>query len=123
MQKSGDARVATGEHELLWSGLPEPIDLEVAGAHLYWSDRGAPPHGNTLNRAPLPDAGRPGAEPEILARGFAEAIGLAVDERAGAVYVSDLDGTIRRVPLPGSAVEARRYEVGGRLTGLALLHS
>lgn len=120
---SDDAPVAAEEHELLWSGLPEPIDLEVAGAYLYWSDRGAPPHGNTLNRAPLPGLGRPGREPEILARGFAEAIGLAVDERAGAVYVSDLGGTIRRVPLPGSDVDARRYEVGGRLTGLALLDS
>lgn len=58
--------------EVLWSGLPEPIDLELdldAGA-LYWTDRGAPPQGNTLNRADIPAAGQQGGPVDILAAGL-----------------------------------------------------
>ena len=73
--------------EVLWDGLPEPIDLEIKGDWLYWTDRGDPPAGNTLNRAPIPAAGATGGAPEILADGFHEAIGLAVDGDAGVAYV------------------------------------
>src|SRR5712691_11676735 len=54
--------------ELLYDGLPEPIDLDIdPGARmLYWTDRGDPPRGNTVNRAPLDvSAGKRGA-PEIV---------------------------------------------------------
>ncbi|MFD5791442.1 hypothetical protein ACFWH1_33090 [Streptomyces sp. NPDC127037] len=86
--------------EVLWEKLPEPIDLEIVDGLLYWTDRGAPPNGNTLNRAPLPAPGEGGSGPEILADGFDEAIGLAVDPEAGTAYVSDLAGHIYTVPLP-----------------------
>ena len=89
--------------ELLWDYLPEPIDLEIVGDELYWTDRGAPPNGNTLNRASLPGPGERGPTPQILADGFAEAIGLAVDAAAEVVYVSDLGGRIWRVPLAGGS--------------------
>lgn len=91
--------------ETLWDGLPEPIDLEIVGDALYWTDRGAAPDGNSLNRAPLPVAGARGTAPEILARGFDEAIGLAVDAASGLAYVSDLGGRIWRAPLDGRAPE------------------
>ena len=41
--------------ELLYDNLPEPIDLELdpANAMMYWTDRGDPPRGNTVNRAPM----------------------------------------------------------------------
>lgn len=41
--------------ELLFDGLPEPIDLELdlANRVLYWTDRGDPPRGNKVNRAPI----------------------------------------------------------------------
>jgi hypothetical protein len=108
------------EHEVLWADLPEPIDLEVHDGHLYWTDRGAPPAGNTLNRAPLPPVGSRGAPPEILADGFGEAIGLAVDAAAGLVYVTDLAGAIRAVPLPGSSAQERVLaDLGEALTGIA----
>jgi hypothetical protein len=50
--------------ELLFDGLPEPIDLELdlSTRMIYWTDRGDPPRGNTVNRAPM-DA-RPGTGPE-----------------------------------------------------------
>ncbi|WP_217640492.1 hypothetical protein [Arthrobacter woluwensis] len=52
-----------------------------------------------LNRRPLPAPGAKGAEPEILARGFREAIGLAIDGDAGVAYVSELGGRIVAVEL------------------------
>ncbi|MFB7032793.1 MULTISPECIES: hypothetical protein [unclassified Streptomyces] len=111
--------------ELLWSGLPEPVDLHLDGDWLYWTDRGAPPYGNTLNRAPLPAPGDPGRPPQILADGFAEAIGLAVDRTAGLVYVGDLGGRLRAVPLPeGPAADQAPREIAALphpLTGLCLL--
>src|SRR5277367_3920021 len=38
--------------ELLYDGLPEPIDLDIEPEDrmLYWTDRGDPPLGNTVNR-------------------------------------------------------------------------
>lgn len=111
--------------EVLWSGLPEPIDLHLAGDRLYWTDRGAPPAGNTLNRATVPPPGAPGEPPEILAGGFQEAIGLAVDSEAGIAYVSDLGGHLHAVPLPdGPAAGQPRREIAtlGPLTGLTVLH-
>ena len=41
--------------ELLYDALPEPIDLELdlANRTIYWTDRGDPPRGNTVNRAPM----------------------------------------------------------------------
>lgn len=107
--------------ELLWSDLPEPIDLQVFDGHLYWTDRGAPPGGNTLNRAPLPPPGSTGAAPAILASGFADAVGLAVDGEAGTVYVGDRSGRIRAVPIPGTSAEADRVIVslGEPLAGIA----
>ena len=110
----------TGPHEVLWDNLPEPIDLEVHDGHLYWTDRGAPPAGNTLNRAPLPAAGAVGGAPEILASGFAEAIGLAIDGAAGVAYVADMSGSIRAVPLPGSSAMARTViQIDEPITGIA----
>ncbi|GAA3487496.1 hypothetical protein [Streptomyces cremeus] len=113
--------------EVLWSGLPEPIDLHLDGDWLYWTDRGAEPAGNTLNRAPVPPPGEAGQAPEILTDGFEEAIGLAVDGEEGIAYVSDLHGHIRAVPLPGGPAagqEPREIVVlPYPLTGLCLLRN
>ncbi|MEU3962204.1 hypothetical protein AB0F42_20720 [Streptomyces buecherae] len=112
--------------EVLWEALPEPIDLEIVDGLLYWTDRGAPPNGNTLNRAPLPAPGQRGSAPEILADGFDEAIGLAVDPDAGTAYVSDLAGHIYTVPLPQlpgqmDHVPGKRLlaDLGTYITGIA----
>ncbi|MCD0485535.1 hypothetical protein LO771_24900 [Streptacidiphilus sp. ASG 303] len=119
---AGESPESRSDVEVLWSGLPEPIDLHLDGAWLYWTDRGAPPAGNTLNRAPVPAAGARGDAPQVLADGFREAIGLAVDSDAGIAYVSDLSGSLRAVPLPGGPSSGRPpHEVArlGPLTGLA----
>jgi 3-hydroxyacyl-CoA dehydrogenase/sugar lactone lactonase YvrE len=107
--------------EVVWDALPEPIDLEIdadAGM-LYWTDRGADPDGNSLNRAPLPAAGSAGVEPTVLARGFKEAIGLALDTRHHVAYVSDQSGAIRAVDL-ASGAEREVAVLPGAGTGLAL---
>ncbi|MEU6320840.1 hypothetical protein [Streptomyces sp. NPDC047009] len=124
---TGESPERRTDIELLWSGLPEPIDLHLDGDWLYWTDRGAPPGGNTLNRASIPAAGASGEPPQILASGFAETIGLAVDPAAGVAYVSDLGGHIRAVPLPGGPAEdAGEHDIASLsrpLTGIAGLSS
>jgi len=54
--------------ELLYDDLPEPIDLDLdlVNRSLYWTDRGDPSRGNTVNRAPMDPEARNGKEPEIL---------------------------------------------------------
>jgi len=105
--------------EVLFDGLPEPIDLELDLEHrvLYWTDRGDPPRGNTVNRAPL-DAARGQAAPEIVFTHLMEGIGIALDvagdrmfltDLAGSIYSARLDGTDKRVVLAAQ----------GNLTGIA----
>ncbi|MFT3659841.1 MAG: hypothetical protein QM809_00155 [Gordonia sp. (in: high G+C Gram-positive bacteria)] len=120
---SGQTPQARSDVEVLWDGLPEPIDLEIVGDRLYWTDRGADDAGgNSLNRAPIPGPGEHGGAPEILATGFAEAIGLAVDADAGVAYVSALGGDVVAVPLePGAGAPRVVVSLGEPLSGLALL--
>lgn len=105
--------------ELLAENLPEPIDLELdeEGDWLYWTDRGAPPDGNSLNRARLTDAGL--GEPEVICSGFAEAIGLALDLPYQRAFVSDLDGQLFAVDLLSG--NKKLIAKLGRLTGLVLM--
>ena len=54
--------------EVFFDGLPEPIDLELdlKNRVLYWTDRGDPPRGNTVNRAPIDVKPTAGVLPEIV---------------------------------------------------------
>ena len=117
----GSTAKSRDDVEVLWESLPEPIDLELDTVHgmMLWTDRGAEPDGNTLNRAPIPAAGEQGEVPQILARGFEEAIGLAVDHDRGLVYVSALGGSIREVSLATGVVRTVA-ELGLPITGIAL---
>lgn len=118
---AGEDAHSRSDIETLWSGLPEPIDLELDPAHgmIYWTDRGAEPDGNTLNRAPLPVSGAQGEVPQILARGFHEAIGLAVDHAHAVAYVADLGGRIRAVDLSTGVVSAVA-SLGAPVTGITI---
>ncbi|MDA3146976.1 hypothetical protein JSO19_06240 [Leucobacter sp. UCMA 4100] len=117
----GETAATRTDIETLWSGLPEPIDLEIdaEARMLYWSDRGEGTDGNTLNRAPIPETGAKGWRPAILSRGFDEAIGLALDTVHHAAYVADLSGAIRQIDL-GSGAERVVATLPGAATGLAL---
>lgn len=105
---------------LLLDELPEPIDLafgETSG-HLYWTDRGAPPNGNTLNSATIAEDGRL-INHHILTTGLQEGIGLAVDEKDNKAYVTDLGGYIREINLATGRQSVLRQQ--GPTTGITLL--
>jgi hypothetical protein len=115
-----NAPVGEREIEVLWSELPEPIDLELDSDTntIYWTDRGDPPRGNTLNRAAIPAVGEPGGDVTVVSASYHEAIGLAVDNQAGVVYVGDLSGQIRAVHLDGGG-EQVVFKADKPLTGIA----
>lgn len=115
--------------EVVFKDLPEPIDLEleVASQTIYWTDRGDPPMGNSLNRAFVgvsnKDRGSDETvQPEILATRLHEAIGLAVDFESRLAYVTDLSGGVYRIDLTkGKASKEVIFAELGDLTGLALV--
>ena len=51
----GETAANRTDIEVLFDGLPEPIDLELdlKNRFIYWTDRGDPPRGNTVNRASI----------------------------------------------------------------------
>ncbi|KAF3040973.1 hypothetical protein E8E12_009161 [Didymella heteroderae] len=105
--------------EVLFDKLPEPIDLEFDEHYnvLYWTDRGDPPRGNSLNRAYV---GEKKGQVEILATRFHEAIGLALDRTERKAYVSDLAGGVYEVDLQSRKKKVLFPELGD-LTGIALV--
>ena len=106
--------------ELLYENLPEPIDLDLdlANRTLYWTDRGDPPRGNTVNRAPMdPLPGNP-KEPKILFTHLEEGIGLALDLKGGRMFITDFAGSLRSANLDGSNEKTLLF-AEGNLTGIA----
>src|SRR5271170_3418789 len=71
--------------ELLFDGLPEPIDLDLDldNRIMYWTDRGDAPRGNTVNRAPMDTAPGKRNDPEIVFSNLMEGIGLTLDLKNG----------------------------------------
>jgi len=106
--------------EVLFDGLPEPIDLELdlKNRVLYWTDRGDPPRGNTVNRAPIDVKPKPGAAPEILLTHLMEGIGIALDVPGNKMFVTDFAGSIYSANLDGSQERNFLY-AQGNLTGIA----
>jgi hypothetical protein len=107
--------------ELLYEGLPEPIDLELdlANRTIYWTDRGDPPRGNTVNRAPMdPAQGNGKKEPEIVFDLLMEGIGIALDLKGGRMFLTDLGGSIYSASLDGSNRKTL-LAAEGNLTGIA----
>jgi hypothetical protein len=83
--------------------LPEPIDLEIEvdGDWLYWTDRGDPPRGNTLNRIYIADDHNGGDMVEVLNGNLKEGIGLALDKKNDRAFVTDLGGNIYQFSMDG----------------------
>jgi DNA-binding beta-propeller fold protein YncE len=106
--------------ELLYDGLPEPIDLDIdpTARMLYWTDRGDPPRGNTVNRAPLDAPPGNRAAPEIVFSNLMEGIGLALDVKGGRMFITDLAGSVYRADLDGANQQTLLF-VQGNLTGIA----
>jgi len=113
----GETAASRSDVELFFDHLPEPIDLELDRKNrvLYWTDRGDPPRGNTVNRASI-DA-KPRA-PEIVLTHLMEGIGIALDVPHDRMFVSDFGGSIYSAKLDGSG-ERNFLFAQGNLTGIA----
>jgi DNA-binding beta-propeller fold protein YncE len=106
--------------ELLFDGLPEPIDVELdlENRVLYWTDRGDPPRGNTVNRCPMDADFTKQPAPEILTTHLMEGIGIALDLRGDRMFVTDLGGSVYTARLNGSEKKPV-LAAQGNLTGIA----
>jgi len=116
----GESASTRSDIEVLYNGLPEPIDLEIDHAKrvLYWTDRGDPPLGNTVNRAPL-DTGRNGRPaPQIVFRDLMEGIGIALDRAGERMFMTDLAGSVYVASLDGSKPSVLLF-TQGNLSGIA----
>lgn len=123
---SGETAANRSDIEVLFEGLPEPIDmdLDLSTRMMYWTDRGDPPNGNTVNRAPM-DTGA-GFDPknrkdlEILVAGLREGIGISLDLKGGRMFFTDLGGTVYAANLDGSDKKALLTGQGS-LTGITFV--
>jgi hypothetical protein len=118
--RPGETPATRSDVEVLYKQLPEPIDLDLDlnRRFLYWTDRGDPPRGNTVNRAPLdaPAGRRP--MPQILFTHLMEGIGLALDVKGGRMFVTDFGGSVYSANLDGSN-QKTLLVAEGNLTGIA----
>ena len=106
--------------ELLYDHLPEPIDLDLDPVNrtLYWTDRGDPPRGNTVNCAPMDPEAKIGKESQILFTHLMEGIGLALDLKGGRMFITDSGGSVYCANLDGSNWRKLLF-AQGNLTGIA----
>ena len=115
----GETAAHRSDVEVFFNGLPEPIDLEIDLEHrmLYWTDRGNPPRGNTVNRAPI-DAKPAQNMPQIVVSDLMEGIGIALDVPGNRMFVTDLGGSLYAAKLDG---KDKRMLLGaqGNLAGVA----
>jgi sugar lactone lactonase YvrE len=114
---TGETAANRSDIEIFFDHLPEPIDLELdlINRVLYWTDRGDPPRGNTVNRASV-DA-KPQASDIVLTH-LMEGIGIALDIAGDRMFVTDFAGSIYSAKLDGSGERNLLY-AQGNLTGVA----
>jgi hypothetical protein len=116
----GQTAVNRTDIEVIFDRLPEPIDLELdlENRMLYWTDRGDPPRGNTVNRTTVDGAPDDLRSSEILLNHLMEGIGLALDVPGNRMFVTDLAGSVYSANLDGS--DKRPFlQTQGNLTGVA----
>jgi hypothetical protein len=124
---AGATAITRQDIELVVGNLPEPIDLEFDDEEgvLYWTDRGDPPPGNTLNKKLIIGGPRASEEPierQILAQGFGEAIGLKLDRDNHCIWVTDMGGHIWKCNPDRAALKRKVYEgETSSFTGLTLV--
>jgi DNA-binding beta-propeller fold protein YncE len=106
--------------EVLYDHLPEPIDLDLdlANRMMYWTDRGDPPSGNTVNRAPMDVAAGTSNVPEIVFNHLMEGIGLSLDLKSERMFLTDLGGSVYSANLDGSNPKTLLF-AQGNLSGIA----
>jgi DNA-binding beta-propeller fold protein YncE len=106
--------------EVLYDGLPEPIDLDLdlSNRVVYWTDRGDPPRGNTVSRAPMDSDAAGRRAPEIVLTHLMEGIGIALDLKGDRMFVTDFGGNVLVAKLDGTDVKPLLV-AQGNLTGIA----
>ncbi len=116
----GEDAAGRTDIETLFDDLPEPIDLELhlESRVLYWTDRGNPPAGNTVNRASIDAPARNGYGPELVVSDLMEGIGIALDVAGDRMFVTDLGGSVYTAKLDGSEKRALLF-AQGNLSGVA----
>lgn len=121
MPAGEDDRTRT-DVEVLFDGLPEPVDMDVDTEHgyLYWTDRGD----DTVSRAPIEIPSGSTAtsrdDREILIRNVREAIGVDLDPERGRFFYTSATGQLGRARLDGSDAVELGTGLGG-LTGVAIV--
>ena len=117
---TGQTAATRKDIEVLFDGLPEPIDLDldIANRMMYWTDRGDPPRGNTVNRAPMDAHEGRRKDPEIVLTHLMEGIGLALDLKGDRMFLTDLGGSVYCANLDGSNKKALLF-AQGNLSGIA----
>ncbi|MFB6464041.1 3-hydroxyacyl-CoA dehydrogenase [Bradyrhizobium tunisiense] len=113
---NGESPANRSDIEVLFEGLPEPVHLELDLANhvLYWTDRGDPPRGNTVNRARVDTK----TAPEILITHLMEGIGIAIDVPGHRMFVTDLAGSVYSADLDGKN-KCNLLWSQGNFTGIA----
>jgi hypothetical protein len=117
---AGQSAANRTDIEALFEGLPEPIDLELDLRRrvLYWTDRGDPPRGNTVNRAAMDAPPGRRQTPEIVLSHLMEGIGIALDLNGDRMFLTDLGGTVYCAGLGGADKQAL-LSAQGNLSGIA----
>jgi len=118
--RKGQTPAKRQDIELLYDNLPEPIDLDLDlnNRMMYWTDRGDPPRGNTVNRAPMDAAPGNGKNPEIVFNHLMEGIGLSLDLTNRRMFLTDLGGSVYSANLDGSNAKNLLF-AEGNLSGIA----
>jgi hypothetical protein len=119
LPKAEDAACRT-DIDVWFDGLPEPIDLELdlKSRILYWTDRGNPPLGNTVNRASIDAPAGNGRVAEPIVSDLMEGIGIALDVPGDRMFITDLGGSVYSAKLNGSEKRVLLY-AQGNLSGVA----
>jgi DNA-binding beta-propeller fold protein YncE len=117
---NGQAASERADIEVLYDGLPEPIDvdLDLDNRVMYWTDRGDPPRGNTVSRAPMDSDARGRPAPEVVITHLMEGIGIALDLNGDRMFITDFGGNLFSAKLDGSDQKALLV-AQGNLTGIA----
>ncbi len=117
---AGEDAASRTDIEIWFDDLPEPIDLELDARSrvMYWTDRGNPPQGNTVNRAPIDVFPSNGRAPELLVSDLMEGIGVALDIRGDRLFATDLGGSLYSARLDGSEKRTLLF-AQGNLSGVA----
>ena len=116
----GQTPTSRNDVEILYENLPEPIDLDLdlANRMLYWTDRGDPPRGNSVNRAPMDATVGKKNDPEIVVHDLMEGIGLFLDLKGGRMFFADFGGSVYSANLDGSEKKMLLF-AQGNLSGIA----